>query len=463
MDLVFEYQLKEFKIKLLMSDGQVFENFFCDFMAIYKEDFRRVRAFGGQGDRKNDGFLPSSGEYYQCYAPEDISLKRTEAYALNKLIKDFDGLFESWDTKWPIKKFLYVLNDKYKGTPPSVWDEINHLGNRFKHVVVGILDSDGIERIFKNKFSKEQRRELVGITPPEVTAELKSFNTANQEYYNLKGWLTLLNSLISDKMECLEKLNIKNWYYKDNQQTLKNKYISDLKKLMSNQITIQLNFLEDLKDKYPSLFYIWEKYFNNEKEIINKLILNLNRSESEVFKNTNWDYQSFITESISSIINMYNEVVNLNNNVLDQTSLSKVNHNFGKIIKEIPVNNNNSNELLEGLLIEILQSKNLNSITIIQNSKVGFSINDEIRNTLNSIAPFMVFNGDLGMDDLISFLIGSYESITEDGRLLFSPHLNTNHIIFLDNSLNFIQKERVLKLQKRSNIGLYFFIKDNSN
>lgn len=460
MDLVFEYQLKEFKINLLLSDGQAFENFFCNFMAIYKEDFRRVRAFGGQGDRKNDGFLPSRGEYYQCYAPEDISLKRTEAYALNKLNKDFEGLFESWDTKWPIKKFFYVLNDKYKGTPPSVWDEINHLENSFKHIVFNILDTDGIERIFKEKFSKEQRRELVGITPPEATVELKSFNTtAKQEDYNLKGWLTLLNSSILDKIDCLEKLNIKNWYYKDNQQTLKSKYISDLKTLMSNQNTIQLSFLDDLKDKFPSLFYIWNKYFNNEKQIIDKLILNINRSESQVFRNTDWDYQSFITESISSVINMYNEVVNLNNNILDQASLSKVNHNFGKIIREIPVNDYNSNELLEGLLIEILQSGNLSSINIIQDSKVGFVINDDILNNINSIAPFYIFNGDSDIDSIISFLIGSYESITEDGKLLFSPHLNTSHIIFLDNTLNFTHKERVLKLQKRSNIGLYFFYK----
>jgi len=81
-------------------------------------DFKPIKPQGNLGDRKNDGYVPSQGHYYQVFAPEDINTSKSDA--VSKLKKDFAGLMKYWEDICPVKSFSYVMNDKYQGSFPTI-------------------------------------------------------------------------------------------------------------------------------------------------------------------------------------------------------------------------------------------------------------------------------------------------------------------------------------------------------
>lgn len=107
-----------FKVKALRADGQAFEDLFSSIMQHHNKDFVQIKPYGNVGDHKNDGFDRTTGTYYQCYAPEE--LEENQAKALKKLVTDFGGLKAKWDHETPVENFNYVMNDKFKGVPPTV-------------------------------------------------------------------------------------------------------------------------------------------------------------------------------------------------------------------------------------------------------------------------------------------------------------------------------------------------------
>lgn len=109
---------KILECRVLRSVGQAYEDLFVDVMGMHDPDFRPVKPQGPLGDKKNDGYCGSKGQYYQVYSPEDLSEKVTEAIA--KLEEDFAGLIAYWNTLAPIREFYFVLNDKFRGAYPSI-------------------------------------------------------------------------------------------------------------------------------------------------------------------------------------------------------------------------------------------------------------------------------------------------------------------------------------------------------
>ena len=53
----------QFKLKVLQSKGQTFEDFFVSVMTKADKDFQPVKAYGNIGDQKNDGFNKKTGTY----------------------------------------------------------------------------------------------------------------------------------------------------------------------------------------------------------------------------------------------------------------------------------------------------------------------------------------------------------------------------------------------------------------
>lgn len=100
-----------FRLKVYQSNGQSYEDLFVRIMQYSNPDFKPIKPQGAKGDRKNDGYDNKTFTYYQVYAPDDISNPSTQKQALEKLKRDYKGLKAYWE----IKKFYYVLNDKYQG------------------------------------------------------------------------------------------------------------------------------------------------------------------------------------------------------------------------------------------------------------------------------------------------------------------------------------------------------------
>lgn len=108
-----------FKNKILVADKQAYEDIFIKVMENLNLNFQPVKPQGSYGDRKNDGFDKTTGTFYQVYAPEQLT--KAIKTAETKLIEDFNGLKTYWEKEgFEIKKFYYVIHDKYKGTYPSI-------------------------------------------------------------------------------------------------------------------------------------------------------------------------------------------------------------------------------------------------------------------------------------------------------------------------------------------------------
>ena len=134
-----------FKVKMLEASGQAFEDLFTNIMAKATPEFQQVKPQGRIGDRSNDGFIKSSGIYYQVYSPEDPSSKLSDA--IKKLNADFKGLHNYWNSLCLIREFYFVFNDKYKGAFPELHKELLLIQDQYKLDKVDVLVAKDLETL----------------------------------------------------------------------------------------------------------------------------------------------------------------------------------------------------------------------------------------------------------------------------------------------------------------------------
>ncbi|MBN2716125.1 MAG: hypothetical protein JXX14_09745 [Deltaproteobacteria bacterium] len=104
-----------FKARFLESKGMAFQNFFAEVMekGYPYGDFLRVRPWGQQGDRKNDGYLSSKRTLFQVYAPNELK----ESVTISKIEEDFTGALPWW--KEFFDTWVFVHNSR-EGLSPGV-------------------------------------------------------------------------------------------------------------------------------------------------------------------------------------------------------------------------------------------------------------------------------------------------------------------------------------------------------
>ncbi len=82
-----------FRSRYALSKGDAFQDLFSAMMELrHPSDFVRVRPWGKFGDHKNDGYLRSTRQLFQCYAPREMDMARCKA----KIIKDFTEALPFW-------------------------------------------------------------------------------------------------------------------------------------------------------------------------------------------------------------------------------------------------------------------------------------------------------------------------------------------------------------------------------
>lgn len=160
-----------FQNKILGSDASAFEALFSRVLSYAHDDFIQIKPYGREGDKKNDGFIPSVGTYYQVYAPEDLRVN--ESNAISKLKTDFEGLKKHWDHFCNIKKFYFVLNDKYKGVPPNLQTEILKLNAQENNIEICSFTARNLDNIF---FDLPEDKRVSVIGPTAQSFEIKDLN-----------------------------------------------------------------------------------------------------------------------------------------------------------------------------------------------------------------------------------------------------------------------------------------------
>lgn len=154
------------KNKVLGYSGQKFEDLFVEIMTKSNIEFQAVKAYGNIGDKKNDGFIRSTGTYYQVFAPENIEKKRAVYNAEKKLETDLRGLVKNWDDVCKIKKFFFVINDKYTGIPQPIIAKIIELNKleEFSDIDIDVFSAKDLEKVF-DSLDDGQIYDIVGCIP----------------------------------------------------------------------------------------------------------------------------------------------------------------------------------------------------------------------------------------------------------------------------------------------------------
>lgn len=152
----------KFKIVVLQANASQFEGLFSKVKNYVHTDFAQVKPHGNIGDRGNDGWLPSSGTYYQVYAPEELSTNTGTAQ--KKVKDDFKKLKQYWDAIKPIRKFYFVLNDKFAGVSPHIWKTLSEIQSAESLEATGVYDTATLEReLFA--LPHDQICSVLGVSP----------------------------------------------------------------------------------------------------------------------------------------------------------------------------------------------------------------------------------------------------------------------------------------------------------
>lgn len=113
------------------AHGNAFEDFFCEVMehAYPDGDFVRVRPWGSEGDRKNDGYIHTERKLFAVYGP----WKPTAAEVCAKVTSDFEGAVPHWQ-EW-FGEFVFMHNDP-QGVGPQLMEKILQLDSREEGLAV---------------------------------------------------------------------------------------------------------------------------------------------------------------------------------------------------------------------------------------------------------------------------------------------------------------------------------------
>lgn len=278
-----------FRNKVLQSYGNAFEAFFSQIMTCANVNFQQVKPQGSIGDRKNDGFDKTTGTYYQVYAPEDISTK--EKNALSKLSTDFNGLYEYWQDICPIRRFFFVINDKFKGGFPSLHSELANIQAAHPEVEANLFLSKDLEDICF-QLSEEHIDTCLGYVP-EIYYENVDYDVLNDVMgYLLSSPINLTKEFIPINPNFEEKIRFNglseaiaryltsnriNEYCIDDFLKYNSSYTKEaLRNIFTGLYNEALRTLEDAQDKPDSVFmYIFEHSYNKRNRAIDNAILTL--------------------------------------------------------------------------------------------------------------------------------------------------------------------------------------------
>ena len=107
-----------------------------------------------------------TGTYYQVFSPEDITKDKTVYDAAKKLEKDFRGLYKNWNDTCKIKKYFFVINDKYEGIDPVITKKVLELRceKDFSDIDIDIFLAKDLQKVFEG-LDEDDILDIIGFIP----------------------------------------------------------------------------------------------------------------------------------------------------------------------------------------------------------------------------------------------------------------------------------------------------------
>ncbi|TMC21247.1 MAG: hypothetical protein E6J34_10060 [Chloroflexi bacterium] len=166
-----------FKVAYMEKRGNAFQDLFSEIMEkCHPGDFQRVRPWGRDGDKKNDGYLRSSRALFQVYAPNEM----TASDAIAKIDEDFYGALDYW--RHDFDKWVFVHNAK-DGLGPHIVKKINELTTLHRPIIIGSWGFEELRRKIFNLPEVDLAPLLGGYAPS--TGDMQELR-----YENIKEVLT---------------------------------------------------------------------------------------------------------------------------------------------------------------------------------------------------------------------------------------------------------------------------------
>ena len=168
-----------FKLKVHEADGFAYEHLFAQVMQYAEPSFVKIRPYGNQGDRGNDGYVPQAGRYYQMYAPQD-STNKSEFAAIKKAKADFvNKLLPYWGTFCPCKEYIFVLNDKYRGSTLPLDQTLSDIRKENTLDIAKVLLAKDLEDIVM-ALPEDQLMMIVGYIPNESSVQAMDYGVLGE-------------------------------------------------------------------------------------------------------------------------------------------------------------------------------------------------------------------------------------------------------------------------------------------
>lgn len=210
MVLMLDNELLRFKLIIHESNGTVFEKFFKKIMTSHNPEFKPVKPYGKIGDRGNDGWYCDNGEYYQCYAPENIQINIKNA--IKKLKDDFKKLYDYWNPISSVKKYYFVINDKFEGIAPPISKAVAEIKKEYSLIDAKVMDAKDLECIFRD-LPFEKRMSILGHFNPRDYETERYLVECIIEKMNLKYWANTSHNLLRYRIKDSVLENFKSVVY----------------------------------------------------------------------------------------------------------------------------------------------------------------------------------------------------------------------------------------------------------
>ncbi|NRT15900.1 hypothetical protein HNP99_002260 [Flavobacterium sp. 28A] len=172
------------KNKFYEVDKQTYEDLFTKIMQNQDSNFKQIKPQGRLGDGKCDGFNTKTGEYYQVYAPEELT--GNEAVLLSKMEASIIGLLSFWKEKgFEVKRFNYVVKDNYKNVYALTYTNAKLIAKKYQ-IECEVITCKDLEDIFMEFDLEEMESILGGMIPNPDNISNFEYDVMNEVVNHLK-------------------------------------------------------------------------------------------------------------------------------------------------------------------------------------------------------------------------------------------------------------------------------------